>query len=405
VRQSGEEHAAVDDLRTRLAEAADQTAQLARAPGPAATLRRAGARRRRRAGEALLAVAMVAAVVVAGRGVLLAPPGVPATEASQALAWRPLVAREWKGTVAHERPLDPVLVAAQGVQAGDPWRLVVYRSTYRPGLPGQDTDVCYILEWFVTDLGSPPPWQLYGTCAPEAQAATVLAVNGPGGDRGLAAVIGRAPDDADRVRLELRGRAPVETTVRPEGASLGRFYVAFVPRASYLARMAALDGGGNQVGAAAGQGDLTRQLVGGEPPTGPVQIVATVPTGSHGIVEVLAWPVRDGFCLSEETAAGAGSSSCQGTPQALAPRLTCSSSSAGELRLLYGGVPRASTTVTVRAASRRVDVPAHDAGAPFDRAFFATVVSNEPPREPLLVTARDGQGTEVWSKRLPWTCA
>jgi hypothetical protein len=395
----------VDDLRTRLTEAADRAAQLARGPGPAATLRRARARRRRRAGEALLALVVVAAAVATARGDLFVRPELPAAEGRRELAWRPLVAREWRASVPGERPLDPILVAARGEQAGDPWRLVVYRSSYRPPGGGQVADVCYLLEWFPMDLGRPPPWQLHGTCAPAAQASAVLAVAGPGSGQGLSAVVGRAPEAAARVRLELRGRAPVETTtVRPEGAPLGRFYVAFVPRASYLERMVALDAGGNQVGEAPGQGDLSRELVGGDPPTGPVVVVATVPTGSHGTVEIVAWPVRDGVCVSEQMAGGAGSSSCQSTPQALAPKLTCSSTSAGQLRLLYGGVPRAARTVTVQAASRRVEVPARDAGAALGRAFFATVLSNKAPREPLVVTARDGRGRELWSKRLPWRC-
>jgi hypothetical protein len=404
VEQSSEEHPAVDDLRNRLAEAADQAAELARGPGPAAALRRASARRRRRAGEALLALAMVAAVVATGRGALVLRPELPA-QARRDLAWRPLVASEWRASVPDERPLDPVLVAAQGERAGEPWRLVVYRSTYRPAGGHPVTDVCYLLEWFAMDLGSRPRWQLHGTCAPASQASAVLAVNGPGSGRGLVALIGRAPDSAAWVRLELRGQAPVESaTVRLEGASLGRFYVAFVPRTSYLERMVALDDRGHRVGEAAGQGYLSRELVGGDPPTGPIMAVATAPTASHGTVEIVAWPARDGYCLSEQAAGGAGSSSCESTPQALAPRLTCSSSPAGELRLLYGGVPRASRRVVVQAASRRVEVPARDVGAPFDRAFFAAEVSNEPPREPLVVTAYDGRGKRVWQKRLPWRC-
>jgi hypothetical protein len=405
-----EVHAAVDDLRTRLAEAADQAAQLARAPGAAETLRRVRARRRRRAGGALLALAVVAAAAAAGRGGLLTLPDTPTAQRPRDLAWRPLVAKEWRGTVPGERPLDPVLVAAEGEQARDPWRLVVYRSGYHPG-GGRPpvTDVCYILEWFTMELGRPAPWQLHGTCAPERQPATVLAAGGPDGGKGLTAVVGRAPDTATRVRLEFRDRPPVETaTVRPGAGVLGRFYVVFVPRAGYLERMVGLDDDGNEVAAAPGQGDLSRRLLGGFPPTGPVSVVATVPTTPAGAVEVVAWPVRDGFCMAVETEGGGGSSQCGSLPageSGLEPRLECSRQSPGrELRLLYGGVPRAARTVTFQAAGERVEVPVRDGGPVLDRAFFATVISRAASRTDIRVTARDARGQVLWSEPLPYRC-
>jgi hypothetical protein len=393
----------VDDLRTQLAEAADQAAQLARAPGAAATLHRVRARRRRRrAGGVLLALVVVTAAAAAGRGGLLTLPDTPSARQPRNLAWRPLVAREWRASVPGERPLDPVLVAAEGQQAGAPWRLVVYRSTEHPG-GGRPpvADVCYLLEWFAMGLG-PPSWQLHGTCAPERQAATVLAAGGPGGVRGQTAVIGRAPEAATRVRVEFGDRQPVETTTVRAGTLPGRFYAMFVPRAGYLKRMVALDSGGNQVGEAPGQGPLSRELLGGYPPTGPVRVVATVPTSSQGRVEVVAWPVRDGFCVSEEFdgGAGGGSSGCSDRQDVLDPKVSCISSSGVRLQLLRGGVPRAARRVTVQAAGWRVEMPAHDGGASFDRAFFATVVPN--PKAPtgatLHVTARDAGGRVVWSR-------
>jgi hypothetical protein len=398
-----EVHATVDDLRARLAEAADQAAQLAREPGAAATLRRVRSRRRRRAGGMLLALAVVAAAAAAGRGGLLTLPDTPTAQHPRGVAWRPLAAREWRGTVPDERPLDPVVVAAEGVQAGSPWRLVVYPSTYHPG-GGRPpvADVCYILEWFAMDLGQPPPWQVHGTCASQTQTATVLAAGGPDGGKGLTAVVGRAPDGATRVRLEFRDRQPVETaTVRPADTRLGRFYVVFVPRAGYLERMVALNGAGNQIGTAPGQGDLSRQLLGGFPPTGPVSVVATTATSSRGAVEVVAWPARDAFCVAMQTEDGAGSSACQRQQTVLDPAVHCSTG----LRLLYGGVPRAARTVTVQAAGRRVEVPAHDAGAALDRAFFVTAVPKTDSRATVGVTARDGRGRVVWSRPVPAACS
>jgi hypothetical protein len=96
--------------------------------------------------------------------------------------------------VPDETPRDPVVAAAEGEQAGEPWRLVVFRSTYRPG-GGRPpvADVCYILDWFALGPG-PPAWQAHGTCAPEAQAASVLAAGRFGtGGRDTVAVIGPGP--------------------------------------------------------------------------------------------------------------------------------------------------------------------------------------------------------------------
>jgi len=297
------------------------------------------------------------------------------------------------------------LVTAEGEQAGEPWRLVVYRSAYDSG-GGRPrvADVCYILEWFATSVGMPPAWQVHGTCAPATQAATVLAAGGPDGGKGLTAVVGRAPDAAARVRLELRGRAPIETTTVRPGAPLGRFYVVFVPRASYLERMVALDGDGNQVGEASGQGDLSRTPLAGFPPTGPVDVVATVPAGARGAVEVVAWPARDGFCVAVETGGRPVSSACTSQQDALDPALYCESPGR-DLRLLYGGVPRGAKTVTFQAGGRRVVVPVRDGGAVSGRAFFATVVSNAAARATIRVTARDGRGQVLWSKPLPYRCA
>jgi hypothetical protein len=244
----------------RLAEAADRAAQLARTPGPAAAWRRARARRRRRAGGAALALMVAALVIVIGRGGGLGLPTVDplSQDRWRQLPWRGMQAREWTATVPNEQPHDPVVAAAQGEQAGEPWRLVVYRSTYRPGGGRAPVaDVCYILDWFALDRG-PPAWQAQGTGAPEAQTASVLAAGALGTARDTVAVIGRAPADATRVRLELRGRTAVEAaTVAPRDVP-GRFYVAFVPRTSHLERMVALDRDGRPVGEAPGPGDLTQ---------------------------------------------------------------------------------------------------------------------------------------------------
>ena len=406
----------MDDLGTRLAEAADRATQLARDPGPAALWRRARARRRRRAGGAALALVVVAVVVVIGRGGGLGLPTVGPLDQDRwrGLPWRGLQASEWKATVPGETPRDPVVAAAEGERAGEPWRLVVYRSTYRPG-GGRPAvaDVCYLLDWFAMDAG-PPAWQAHGTCSPATQAASVLAAGPVGTPGDEVAVIGRAPATASRVRLELSGRAPVEArTVAAPGVP-GRFYAAFVPRASHLRRMVALDPGNRAVATAPGQGDLDRQLLGGYPPTGLVTVVGRLSARAGGEIEMVAWPVRDGFCLSLGQRSGGGSSECGGarsSPRAapgngpLDPKVDCSESfTAGvgrtKLRLAHGGVPRRARTVRVAGAGLGVEVPARDGGGQLGRAFFLAELPTDRPSGPVRITALDADGKAIRTWRL-----
>jgi hypothetical protein len=383
-----EVHATVDDLRSSLAELADRAAEQARAPGAAVTLRRARARRRWATGSTFALVVAVAAVgITLGRSGL----DLPAADRRSDPPWRPLVADAWRATVPAERPLDPVVVAAEDERPGGPWRLTVYRSEYRPaGRPGE-IDVCYILEWIASDERQ-QFWQAHGTCAPEAQTATALAAGGPAGKQGLTAVIGRAPATAARIRLELRGRSAVETEPADTGGRVpGRFYVAFVPRTAYLERMVALDEHGRQVGQAPGQGDLAREIM-GFPPTGRVAVVAKDASSAEGALEAVAWPTRYGFCVAVVGERAGGSSSCDspdsGEP-AIAPQVQCGTSGGqGQptvtMGSVVGGVPRATRTVRVEIAGKRFDVPARDAGEPFDRAFFLTDL----PRSKRLTTIR-----------------
>jgi hypothetical protein len=399
----------MDDLGTRLAEAADRAAQLARDPGPAAAWRRARARRRRRAGGAALALVVAALVVVVGRGGGLGLPTVDPLDQDRwrQLPWRGLQARQWAATVPSEQPHDPVVAAAKGEQAGEPWRLVVYRSTYRPGGGRAPVaDVCYILDWFALDMG-PPAWQAHGTCAPEAQTASVLAAGALGTARDTVAVIGRAPATATRVRLELPGRTAVEAATVAARDVPGRFYVAFVPRASHLERMVALDRDGRTVGEAPGQGDLTRDRIGGYPPTGPVTVVGRVTIRGRGGLELVVWPVRDGYCVSlAMEPGGGGSSECGGSgpdpgvapgDRILEPKLHCSGSGVGrvDLRVAYGGVPRTARTVRVEAGGTRVEVPARDGGEQLGRAFFLAELPSTRPLGSIRVTALDADGATI----------
>jgi hypothetical protein len=397
----------MDDLGTRLAEAADRAAQLARAPDSASVWRRVRARRRRRAGGAALALVIAAAVVVLGRGGGLGLPTVDplGQDRWRHLPWRGLQAGEWNATVPGETPRDPVVVAARGEEAGEPWRLVVYRSTYRPGGRRPPVaDVCFILDWFALDPG-PPAWQAHGTCAPETQVASALAAGRFGtGGRDTVAVIGRAPAAASRVRLELRGRAPVAAaTVAAKGLP-GRFYVVLVPRVAHLERMVALDRDGRPVAEAPGQGDLSQELM-GYPPTGPVTVVGRATTRTNDGVELVVWPVRDGYCLALEQEPGGGGSECGSARAepgaepgsgALDPKVSCSvSSGRPELRLAHGGVPRTARRVRIEAAGARVEVPARDGGEQLGRAFFLAELPSRRPLGKVRITALDAGGDPI----------
>jgi hypothetical protein len=400
-------HQHVHDLRTRLAEAAEQAAQRARAPGAAVALRRARARRRRAAGTVCaLVVVTVAAGIAVGRGGLEVPTVAPST-GHRDLPWRPLIAREWAATVPDEHPVDPVLAAAQGEQAGRPWRLTVYGSVHRPSRNARGEDVCYLLEWF-HQVGRERQWRVHGTCAPEPQTTTALAAAGP--DPASTAVLGRAPPAALRVRLELRGREPVETaTVDTGGNLLGRFYLAFVPRDSSLERVAALDGEGREVAHAPGLGDLALAVtVSGYPPTGPVRVVARTSSRS-GTLELVVWPTRYGYCLGLHGTQGGGSSSCAGADSTA--RLPGADVICGETRhrgeppvrdlLASGGMPRATRTVRVEAAGKRLEVPATDAGEELDRAFFLAELALTRWPSSVRLTALDRRGASLGTWNLP----
>lgn len=402
-----EVHQPVDDLRTRLAEAAEQAAQRARAPGAAVTLQRAGARRKRAVGILCALVVVVAAAGIAvARSGLDIPTVQPSTELRRDLPWRPLVAREWGATVPDERPLDPVLAAAQGEQAGRPWRLTVYPSIHQPAGQPAERDVCYILEWF-DQVEREPRWQIQGTCTPEPQSLTALAAAGP--DPGSTAVIGRAPPRAVRVRLELRGQEPVETaTVNTGHRRLGRFYVAFVPPSAYLERLVALDRDGRRVGEAAGLGDLAlARMPAGYPPTGPVRVVARTSSSRWGTLEAVVWPSRYGYCLSIHIARGGGSSTCSSPGASVfAPQLQCTESKdLGEpptkQTLVVGGVPRATRTVRAEVAGKRWEAPARDAGEALDRAFFIAELPLAKWPSSVRLTALDAGGATLgtWNLR------
>jgi hypothetical protein len=392
----------VDDLHRLLVEAADRAAQQAQAPGAAVAVRRARTRRRWAAATAcVLLVTVAVASIGLSRGLLQLPTFGALSNGDDprdTLPWRPLVPKEWSATVPDERPVAPVLVAARGTEAGQPWRLTVYRSVLQqPGQPAK-TDVCYILEWFIHDQN---PWQAHGTCASATQSSTVLAVDGP--ETGRIAVIGRAPKAASKVRLELRGQNPVEAATVGTTPDLGgRFYVAFVPRTAYLQRMVAVDDADRQVGQATGQGDLTFIPATGDPPTGPVNDVSF--NSPIGPIRMTAWPTRFGYCLDKN----ASLSTCDGsasTTSVLDPQADCQSSKrAGEPTVqwawVFGWVPRtARGMVRVEVAGKQLEVGVFHASEGFDRGFFYTKLPLRKEVTTVHVSALDAnhQPTRTWT--------
>jgi hypothetical protein len=388
----------VDDLHRLLAEAADQAAQQAKAPGAAVAVHRAQKRRRWAAVTAcVLLVAVAVASIGLSRGLLPLPTIEPITEPQfpqDNLPWRPLVPGEWSATVPDERPLAPILVAAKGTEAGQPWRLTVYRSVFQKAGQPAETDVCYILEWFTHDQNE-KQWQANGTCASATQTSTVLAVGGP--ETGRIAIIGRAPKAARKVRLEFREQEPVEVTTVGTTPDLGgRFYVAFVPRNAQLQWMVALDDAGRQVGQVSGQGDVSA-VASGDPPTGPVKVVLRATT-RIGPVTMTAWPTRYGYCLDM-----GGSNACDraaSTTSVLDPQVSCESSGGAgaptvQWAWVFGGVPRTARTVRVEVAGKQFEVPAEDAGEAFDRAFFLAELPLRKEVTTIHLSALDANGQPI----------
>ena len=234
----------------------------------------------------------------------------------------------------------------------------------------------------------------------------MLAAAALGTARDTVAVIGRARH-RHPVRLELRGRTAVEAATVAADSVPGRFYVAFVPRASQLERMVALDRDGRPVGEAPGPGDLTQNRLGGDPPTGPVTVVGRVPIRGSGHLELVVWPVRDGYCVSlAMEPGGGGSSECGGSgpepgvapgDRILEPKMHCSGSGVGrvDLRVAYGGVPRTARIVRVEAGGGRVEVPARDGGEQLGRAFFLAELPSTRPLGSVRVTALDADGATI----------
>jgi hypothetical protein len=234
-----------------------------------------------------------------------------------------------------------------------------------------------------------------------------LAVGGP--ETGRIAVIGRAPKAATRVRLELRGQEPLE--VKAVGTTPdvgGRFYVAFVPRDAQLQWMIALDDAGRQIGQAAGQGDLGGVLS-GDPPTGPVNVVLRATT-SIGSVAMTAWPTRYGYCLAINTRSSGGSSSCDraaSTTSVLDPQASCESSGGADeptvqRAWVFGGVPRTARSVHIEVAGKQLEVPVHDAGEVFDRAFFLAELPVRKEVTAVRLNALDANGQPIRTWR-PWS--
>jgi hypothetical protein len=183
----------------------------------------------------------------------------------------------------------------------------------------------------------------------------------------------------------------------------GRFYVAFVPRSAHLQQMVALDNAGRQVGGAAGQGDLTAAPQTGDPPTGPVKVVLRTTASPLGPVTMTAWPTRFGYCRAIDTGSGGGESSCDGTASTtsvLDPQAGCRSSGAAgqpteQWASVLGGVPRTTRTVRVDVAGKQFEVPAHDAGEVFDRAFFLAELPVRKEVTAVQLSALDANGQPI----------
>jgi hypothetical protein len=289
--------------------------------------------------------------------------------------------------------------------------LTVYRSVFQPTGQAAQNHVCYLLEWFA-DQEEPDQSQINGVCSLATQTSSVLAVDAP--ETGPTAVIGRAPEGATRVRLELRGQNPVESTTVGTTPDLGsRFYVAFVP-SGYLERMVALDDAGRQVGQAPGPGNLKTEWTDigadlGYPPTGPVKVVLRT-TSRPGRVTLTAWPTRQGYCLSIDDSAKGSSRTCDAEPSTTSfdQEASCHRSNDGTKAIRWAwvaiGAPRATRAVRVEVAGERFEVAAQDAGEAFDQAFFYAQLPIRKGMTAVRLTALDANSQPVKTWTTSYVC-
>jgi hypothetical protein len=123
-----------------------------------------------------------------------------------------------------------------------------------------------------------------------------------------------------------------------------------------------------------------------------------------------AWPTRYGYCLDINTGSSGGGSSCDraaSTTSVLDPQASCQSSGgAGQPAVQWawvlGGVPRATRTVRVEVAGKQFEVPAHDAGEAFDRAFFLAELPVRKEVTTVHLSALDANGQPIRSWKR-WT--
>ena len=389
----------------RLRDAAEAAAQRAQPPGAAITLRRARRRRVVGAGAtALLIVALPAGMVSVQQQLRHRPPAaIPAAPGlgvqDTRTGWLPLTMEAIQSVTRDVQPdghlVAPLVVVASGQRDGVPWRLVAYHSTdTAKGQPPLAT-ICTLLEWARNG------WNV--ACSPQTSTTTAIREGVPGNNPRVAAVLGRAPAMATRVRLVLGTGTPVQTPTYGAGAAVaGRFYLAFAPASGDLERVVAFDGSGRQVGQAQGPGPLD-VLIMGDPPTGKVTVVAGATTRSRGRLRLLAYPTAQGFCLQIEP----GGSSCDTrghAAEALKPQAKCDlTNPARPHGLAWGSAPPGTHRIRLELRNGwHTQVPASPVAAPFNRAFFLAELP--PANGGLHVTALDQHGSTLTTWQVTYGC-
>jgi hypothetical protein len=307
------------------------------------------------------------------------------------------------------RPIEGPTVVASGQQAGFRWTLGVERAfqvaPFSPGYLLGAPDLCVGFNVrFNHQLPSGAAGSLAADCTDEAVQVTRNSLGAPG----KSAVFGMVPAATARVRIEVRGKAPV--LIEPLAAAPRfdrRYYLTFLPRSYSIAasqgdivqveQAVALDAGGRELARWNRRWPIHAQR-----PADPGVVIAHMPSSSG------TWRL-DGFhhqrsqCIDLRAPAGVKVALdfpiCETDPGWLAGNLRPFGSCAGGVLVAYGVAPEGTTTMRFTFANAR-PVEARTVHAPpgFTGSFY--LVQLPPGATGIRTTALSQDGTMIASSLL-----
>jgi hypothetical protein len=312
------------------------------------------------------------------------------------------------GTTGLYRPIEGPILVASGQQGGSRWTLGVERAFQVAPFPGDlltAPDLCVGFNVrFNHQLPSGAPGSLAADCTDEAVQVTRNSLGVPG----RSAVFGMVPAATVRVRIEVRGKAPVLIEPLAAAPRFGRrFYLTFLPRSYSIAatqgdivpfeQVIALDATGRELARWNPDWPIRPQR-----PANPGVVITRTPSSSG------TWRL-DGFhhqrsqCIDLRAPAGvkvaADSPICEADPGWLVRNLRPFGSCAGGVLVAYGVAPERTTTVRFTFANAK-PVEARTIHAPpgFTGSFY--LVQLPTGATSIRTTALSQDGTMIASSLL-----